>query len=1170
MSNVQPPAGNRGLSSLDSLVDGDARKRIRGDLESTLIVEAAAGTGKTTELVARILALLTTGTSTLGRIVAVTFTEKAAGEMKLRLRAEIERARSAASAESDERMRLDLALAELETARIGTIHGFCSDLLRERPVEAGIDPLFEVAADEEKDRLLDGCFDAFFQRALNAPPPGVARVLRRRSSRRDAAGPRDELRRATLSLIEQRDYDAPWAMPVDFDRVRELDARFAELKELAKIATESDNRESWLVKSLEEIGRVVSEIERRERVRGGERDYDGVEAALRELERQRLWGWKGSGKWFSKTRERTNVLELRERTRERLKRTLDLADAELAASLREELREVVTEYVRLKQRAGKLDFLDLLLVARDLLQERGDVRRELQARFSHLLVDEFQDTDPLQAEILFLLAADDPEVTTLEAARPLPGKLFFVGDPKQSIYRFRRADVTFYEALKRRLLAGGASVLHLRTSFRSVPAIQSLVNSAFAAVMVGNDEGSQASYVALEPFRKEPGSRPSVIALPIPRPYGDYGKIANFRIDDSFPDAVGAFVDWLTKKSGWTIHERGEQVPIEPRHVCLLFKRLQNYGEDVTRSYVRALEARRLPHVLLGGRSFHAREEVLAVRNALTAIEWPDDELSVFATLRGPFFAIQDDALLAYRHQHGSIVAYRQVEVSQLDDVTGPVQTALTILFKLHRRRNRRPIADTLAELLETTRAHAGLATWPSGEQALANVLRVLDLARRYESRGATSFRAFVSKLVEDAERGGSSEAPVVEEGTEGVRLMTVHRAKGLEFPVVILCDPTAPMSQRNPSRYVDAGRRLWAMPLVGCAPLELVDGRDLALRHDREEAVRLLYVATTRARELLVVPTCGDEELADTWLDPLRATTHPKSDTARRAESGPGCPAFGRDSVRERPDSAPSGPEGSIMPGLHRPREGAHSIVWWDPSSLELDREHDGGLRQQRMLAADTAGGADDAGAKMHAAWQERRKEVTALGARPSRVVETPTERKKSAEVAAELSSTSAAARSAVAVEITSADRGGRPGGKRFGILVHAVLAVVDLGADAAAIGRVVDVQKRLVGASVEEARAAIEAVTAALAHPVFVRARAAQSVRRECAVQFVDETGVLVEGVLDLAFRESEKWFVVDFKTDAELDGRLDAYGIQLDAYVEAVARATGEPASGLLLSV
>jgi ATP-dependent exoDNAse (exonuclease V) beta subunit len=262
---------------------------------------------------------------------------------------------------------------------------------------------------------------------------------------------------------------------------------------------------------------------------------------------------------------------------------------------------------------------------------------------------------------------------------------------------------------------------------------------------------------------------------------------------------VGAFVDFLINKSGFTITERerpDERVPVQARHVCLLFKRFQQLGEDVTRKYVRALEARNVPHVLVGGRSFHAREEVEAIRNALSAIEWPDDELSVYATMRGPFFALSDDALLAFRYPYEEggrtrrLDPVRRYEDGELNSLTRDVADALAILGRLHRGRNRRPIADTLTQLLEATRAHAGVAVWPTGEQALGNLLRVLDLARRFESAGATSFRSFVLRLEEEAERGGAAEAPVVEEGTDGVRIMTVHKAKGLEFPVVVLVDP--------------------------------------------------------------------------------------------------------------------------------------------------------------------------------------------------------------------------------------------------------------------------------------------------------------------------------------------------------------------------------------------
>ena len=176
---------------------------------------------------------------------------------------------------------------------------------------------------------------------------------------------------------------------------------------------------------------------------------------------------------------------------------------------------------------------------------------------------------------------------------------------------------------------------------------------------------------------------------------------------------------------------------------------------------MRALEARRIPHVLVGGRSFHEREEVLALRNALAAIEWPDDELAVFATLRGPFFALGDDALLAFRDATGGTCSPLQARSPRRWPT--PVARGRRRARRPRRaprRRNRRPIADTIARLLEATRAHAGIAIWPAGEQALANVLRVLEMARRFEARGATSFRAFVERLEADAESGEAARRP--------------------------------------------------------------------------------------------------------------------------------------------------------------------------------------------------------------------------------------------------------------------------------------------------------------------------------------------------------------------------------------------------------------------------
>ena len=1163
------------------LADAFARARIREDLGATLIVEAAAGTGKTSELVRRIVALVRGGHTTLDRILSVTFTDLAAGEMKLRLRGDLEAAREGRPPEEQERLKA--ALRTLEAAPIGTIHSFCADLLRERPVEARVDPVFAVAAGEEQERLFDQAFEAWFQEVIGdsssaggerggaAGPAadGVRRLLRRKV-RGNETPPRELLRHAGRDLAEHRDFEGAWRRD-PLDRAGGADRVVQKLAEVAAVAARAQRPDEWAAQSLAEIGRWVDELQRREAVRG--RDLDGLEADLHELSRRRLWNWRGGGKWFAKDLEKASALLLRDAAKAELDAFLEACGADLAASLREELRPLCARYEELKARAGSLDFLDLLLRARDLVRDDPAVRAELQQRFTHVLVDEFQDTDPLQAEILLLIAADDAGEARWRRTRPAAGKLFVVGDPKQSIYRFRRADIALYEDVKTHLLASGAELVHLTTSFRAVPAIQQAVNAGFAPKLSG---GTQAAYVALDPHRAALPGQPALIALPAPRLYGDRDKVVNFKIEESYPHAVAAWIDWLLRQSGWKVSERDKQdpVPVEARHVCLLFKRMRSWDGDLTRSYVRALEARRIPHVLVGGRSYHAREEVLAMRTAAQAIEWPDDELSVFAALRGPLFALGDDALLLWRERQGRFHPLRRPP-DALSPQEREVAEALAVLRDLYLKRNRRPIAETLSRLLDATRAHAGIAIRQAGEQALGNVLRVLELARRFEAAGASSFRAFVDRLSAEAERGEGAEAPVVEEGTEGVRIMSVHKAKGLEFPVVVLCDPCAPAAPKMPSRLVDPERKVWAMPLAGCAPAELVADRVAILQRDREEVVRVAYVAATRARDLLVVPATGDGEPSG-WLEPLNLALYPSPLQRRQAGAGPGCPAFGKETVLDRPAGllAPL----SVAPGLHAPQAGAHEVVWWDPNTLDLDREVEGGLRSNDLLVD---GGNSAEAAAAHAAWQARRKSAVESGLRPSLRVETATARSAAAGAAAASSaaagaaaaSSAAAAAAAdlrpVAIESVASREAGRPGGKRFGTLVHAVLAEIDLRAGSASIAQAAAAQGRLVGAGQAEVEAAARAVEAALGHPLLQAAAQSDDCRREEPIVHLLADGTLLEGVVDLAFREARGWVVVDFKTDAHPADHLH-YAAQLRLYCAAVEAATGAPARGALLAV
>ena len=1162
---------------MTQLADAAARHAIANALDETLVVEAAAGTGKTTELVKRILRILSTGRAQVRNIVAVTFTEKAAGELKLRLREALEKERTQA-ADAEVKDRLDKALAGLEEAHVSTIHGFCAELLRERPVEARVDPLFSVLTEPQAERLFDEAFGTWIQEQLADPPEGIRRALRRSvwtgfgktATRQD--GPIDRLRRAAWELAQWRDFTAPWTRR-PFDREGDIDRLIAELHEFAALTAKPSYSRDNLYLDTAPARHLSQDIALHQSF--GHVDQDGWEARLVDLSRDRNFSRArhGRGAGYGNGVQRASIVDAMDRLRAHLDQFRMDADADLAALLQQELIAPVQLYEELKSRAGALDFLDLLLKARDLVRSDAAVRRGFQSRFSHIFVDEFQDTDPLQAEILLLLASADSSATDWRTVSPVPGRLFIVGDPKQSIYRFRRADVGIYRDVCARLEACGAQLVKLTTSFRSVPAIQACVNAAFEPIMTGDAFTLQADYVPLSPSRSDVKHQPAVIALPVPKPYGTR-NISAVAIEASLPDATGAFIDWLLTESKWKVTERtgDAPVPVAARHVCILFRRFISFGEDVTMPYVGALEARGVKHVLVGGKSFHDREEVETIRAALAAIEWPDDELSVFATLRGAFFAIGDEDLLEWKHRFKTFHPFRIPGATgsggpraDVPDHLRPIVTALETLRALHRRRNYIPVADTIQQLLDVTRAHVGLVLRPAGEQALANVLHVAELARQYEGSGGISFRGFVEELRVAAENAQAAEAPILEEGSDGVRMMTVHKAKGLEFPVVILADTTCKLSRAEAGRWIDADANLCALKIGGWAPLDLLlhDAEEAA--RDRAESERLAYVAATRARDLLVVPVIGDGAYDGGWLDPLTSAVYPPEPQRRQPKPAAGCPPFkSKDSVLNRPDGDPAKPT-TVAPGAYAFAH--HEVVWWDPSILHLNATSTFGLRRDDLIVKDGDMFAVEDRLSDYENWRAERDQVVAKGRGPSMRVQTATDWAREA-AAHGIDEAIAASGDIQVVAIPGAD--GRPKGPRFGTLVHAVLAIVPLDADTEAVRRTAEVQGRILDATPPEVTAASAVVCDVLKHELMSRARSSARMRREAPVTWSQKDGTLIEGVLDLAFDEADQTTVVDFKTDHELAAGEARYRAQLQKYVDAVASATGRSARGVLFKV
>jgi ATP-dependent exoDNAse (exonuclease V) beta subunit len=687
--------------------------------------------------------------------------------------------------------------------------------------------------------------------------------------------------------------------------------------------------------------------------------------------------------------------------------------------------------------------------------------------------------------------------------------------------------------------------------------------------MTGDAFTLQADYVPLSPVRGEMPRQPAIVALPVPAPYGTR-NISAVAIEQSLPDAVGALVEWIVTRSGWKVTERSgqEPVPVASKHVCLLFRRFLSFGEDVTQPYVQALEARNVHHVLVGGKTFHDREEVEAIRAALAAIEWPDDELSVFATLRGTFFAIGDEELLEWKQRYGSFHPFRvggRDGPRPTETHLGPIADALVLLQRLHRRRNYIPVADTIQELLDATRAHVGLVLRPAGEQALANVLHVAELAREYETSGGLSFRGFADELRIAAESAQAAEAPILEEGSDGVRIMTVHKAKGLEFPIVILADPTCKLSPAEASRWIDKDQGLCALKLGGWAPIDLVHHGEEERARDQAEAQRLAYVAATRARDVLVVPVIGDGVYEGGWLEALTPAVYPPESSRRAPSRAVGCPEFlSKDSVMNRPEGDPARPH-TVAPGAHD--FGAYQVTWWDPHVLHLGAMSSFGLRRDDLIVKDGDMFAVEDRLVDYETWRSARAQTIARAQQPSVRVDTATAWAASAAQAG-VAEEIAAGASVHIVQIAGAPD--RPRGARFGTLVHAVLATVPLDAGDDAVLRTSETQGRILLSTADEVRAAASIVSEVLKHDLMARAKRASRLRRETPVTWVQPDGTMIEGVLDLAFDEDGGTTVVDFKTDHELAAGEARYRAQVQQYVNAVSRATGRKATGVLFKV
>ncbi len=819
-------------------VDEDARERARSDHGTSLVVEAGAGTGKTTLLVDRIESLVRSGAARLDEIVAVTFTENAATTMKLRLRERLEAARVDSGLLAEERARAAGALEVLERANVSTIHALCAAILQERPLECGVVPGFRMADEAEADVLFARAWEEWLGERLTHGDDVLLEALDRGIPLEapSAWGERTSLRGLARVLLEQRDLTPLVAAePFDPDAAKkELLAKAARARELASAAQDGDllaDRLEGFVAHAEAV-QFLSGSALTERLLNppdvpknfGHRPRWPSAEALEEARGIAAWSRESAAAWRA------------------------ALGADVHGRLVRALGGVTTLYERGKAEKGVLDFLDLLLKARDALRDRPAVREHFQRRFRHVIIDEFQDTDPLQVELARLLAGDRP------------GALVVVGDAKQSIYRFRRAEVRLFRELASEARTGdGRTVLHLTQNFRSRPAILRFVNRVFAELMEASDEADQPAY---EPIDPPPGlpDEPSVVALRFPAPPAAGG-------DDLLHAEAGALAAFLAEaaRGRHTVRDPagGASRPSRAGDVLVLTRRLTK-----VRFLEEAFEAAGLRFTVEGGKSFFDRQEVHETLAVLRAIDDPSDRLSLVAALRSSFFGVSDRDIVAYSLSGGPPAMGTVDEDRPGAAALGP---ALALLETLHRQRTRLSVPALLERLYDETRVLAALTGTRRGEAQVANLEKVATLARQAGDLGVLTLRGFTNLLAERVESAREEpDLPSTRPGDPAtVRVLSIHRAKGLEAPIVALYDTADKAWLSADTVPVWEEGRIAIGFREGCQP----EGWAALVRREKKKAWaetrRLLYVACTRARDLLVIPRPPvDAAVGDFWRE--------------------------------------------------------------------------------------------------------------------------------------------------------------------------------------------------------------------------------------------------------------------------------------------------------------
>jgi ATP-dependent helicase/nuclease subunit A len=797
--------------------DAATRRIAVDELTDNVFVEAGAGTGKTSLLVARLCALVVDSEVPLSAVAAITFTEKAAAELRDRFRHELAK-----------QGRADLA-AQIDDATLTTIHGFARAVLASHALAAELPPGFTVLDDLEAAVGFDRRFNHLMASLLSLDGPhrdAVRMVLVLGAGRR-------ELANLLLRLQEQRDrlVAIDWPLPPPMpSTTRVIEA----IEAVVPMRAACLDAEDKLAVHLDGLASLVQEL----------RDLadDAVEQ-LRVLSDCQLTfphgrkaAWIGA---YTKD-DVTSALRVAEDARQQLK---SAAGHHVVATLVPPLVEFLDISARQRRLAGTLEFHDLLVEAVRLLSTDQRVRREVSNRWPHVLVDEFQDTDPLQLELITLVAAvdDDPASMAWHERTLGAGALFAVGDPKQSIYRFRGADMRLYRDAAQSL-AGVNGVLD--RNFRTVPGVLAWVNAVMAELF-GSGREEQAEFRSLRPHRR--GSGAGVVEVLGAEP------CAGFAADVRAVEA--------RELAETVVRMRASQMVIEPKGQPHRPVRYRDMAVLLpARTSLPALEAAldeaNVPYRVESRSLVYATAEVRTIAMVMRAVDDPADEIAVVGALRSAAFACSDRDLIDWRRAGGRWSPFGAAPDGL--DVGHPVAVALAMLVDFHRQRWWLSLDELVHAVIDHCRLREAALAHGRPRDRWRRLQLVVDQAVRYERAGGRQLRGFVDWLDRQRDLGAAdAETVVADLDDDAVRISTVHAAKGLEYPVVILAGLGSPDRIIAPPLLWDEG---------GC-PLVRLGRKDFGFQHpgyeeawgrhrsfEAAEDERLLYVAATRARDRLVV----------------------------------------------------------------------------------------------------------------------------------------------------------------------------------------------------------------------------------------------------------------------------------------------------------------------------